>query len=224
MQFKIPLKYTDLNLGQLMTLHTETDKYKRVSACSNVTLEQLREAKLKDVQKADEYLKTILSEERGRHLTRIKINGESYGFIPDWSSFSLGEWIDIEEYCEDFWNNAHKVASILYRPIDRQQGDAYTIKPYTAKEDSEIFKEMPADIFGGCMLFFSTTRNELLSTMKSYLMEGVEHQMHLLRSGDGIPSSTLSQEKTSSRWTQFLTYLSELFSHILPSRKTLTIK
>jgi hypothetical protein len=224
MQFKIPLKYSDLNLGQLMTLHTESDPYKRVSACSDVTLEQLREARLKDVQRADEYLKTILSEERGKHLKKIKVKGEQYGFIPNWSEFSLGEWIDIEEYCGDFWNNAHKVASILYRPIVRSQGDVYTIEKYTTKEDAEIFKEMPADIFGGCMLFFSTSRRELLSTMKSSLMEGIDHQIHLLRSGIGMPSSTPYQVRMSSKWMRFLTYLSGLLSPILPSKKTLTIK
>lgn len=207
MEFKVPMKYADLNLGQLIIIHTEDDPYKRVAACANVTLDELRGLPMGTVNKADEHLKWIAEMESGRHLKTIELNGVNYGFIPDWNELSLGEWIDIEQYCSDFWVNAHKVASILYRPIDRKQGDIYTIKKYTAKENAEVFKLMPAELFGGLMIFFLNSRNQLLSTLKSSLLSEVKRLTNSAINGGGIPSFTASQVKTYSRWTKLRGYL-----------------
>ena len=63
MTFKVPLKYADLTLGQLMTLQTEEDRFKRVASCADVTIEELRTAPMSDVIQADEHLKRIADEE-----------------------------------------------------------------------------------------------------------------------------------------------------------------
>ncbi len=221
MQFRVPLLYTDLTLGQLATIHTEDDPIKRVAACANISIEQLRKQPKKVVTEADKHLKKIAQMETGKHQTIIELNGEEYGFINDWSAFSLGEWIDVEEYAKDFWNNAHKIASILYRPIDRRQGDVYTIKPYTAKEDSEIFREMSAEIFGGCMLFFSTSRKRLLSTLQSSLVKGAERVMNSQSDGLGILPSTPYQGSRFLRWTKYLKSQLRSFLRTSLSSKTL---
>ena len=220
MTFQVPLKYADLTLGQLMTLQTEEDKFKRVASCANITIEELRKASMSEVIEADKHLKRIADEETGRHLKVIELNGQQYGFIPNWQEFSLGEWIDIEEYSADFWNNADKIMSILYRPLLRQQGDAHTIEKYTAKEDSEAFKQIPADLFGGCILFFLNSRRELLLTIQSSLMAMAQSLTPSLSNGDGIPASTPSQKKTSNKWTLLLRRVSALFSHTSPTSKT----
>lgn len=222
MTFQVPLKYADLNLGQLMTLQTEEDRFKRVASCANVTIEELRDAPMSDVIKADEHLKRIAEEETGRHLKVIELNGQQYGFIPNWQEFSLGEWIDIEEYSGDFWNNAHKIMSILYRPLVRRQGDVHTIEKYTAKEDSEAFKLLPADLFGGCILFFLNSRRTLLHTMKSSLMKVAESLTNSAVNGDGIQVSIPSQEKTFKGWTRLLRRVWGLFSRTSHSSKTCT--
>lgn len=224
MEFKVPLKYQDLTLRQLIVLETETDVLKRVSACANISIDKLRQSPMSEVQKANKHLTEIAQMESGKHMKVIELGGVEYGFIPDWNEFSLGEWIDLENYCEDFWNNALKIASILYRPIDRRQGDKYTIKPYTTKEDVEVFNEMSAEIFGGCLLFFSNTRKKYRNILKSSLIQEMEKQMSSLINGDGILSSTTSQERTSSRWTKLVSYLSGLYSRILPTSKTLNTK
>ena len=223
MTFKVPLKYADLTLGQLMTLQTEEDRFKRVAACADITIEELRKAPMSEVTQADEHLKRIAEEESGRHLKVIELSGQQYGFIPNWQEFSLGEWIDIEEYSGDFWNNAHKIMSILYRPLLRRQGDAHTIEKYTAKEDSEVFKLLPADLFGGCILFFLSSRTKLLHTMKSSLMQTAENLTLSALNGDGILASTPSQGKALTTWTRLLRKVSGLFSHTLPISKTSTI-
>ena len=177
---------------------------------------------MQEVTQADEHLKRIANEETGRHLKVIELNGQQYGFIPNWQEFSLGEWIDIEEYSGDFWENAHKIMSILYRPIVRRQGDVHTIEKYTAKEDSEVIKQLPADLFGGCILFFLNSRTKLLNTMKSSLLKAAETLTNSAINGDGIPASTLLQGKTSTVWTRLQRRVLGLFSRTSPSLKTST--
>ena len=223
MTFKVPLKYADLTLGQLMTLQTEENRFKRVAACADITIEELRNVPMSEVTQADEHLKRIAEEESGRHLKVIELNGQQYGFIPNWKEFSLGEWIDIEEYSGDFWNNAHKIMSILYRPILRRQGDVHTIEKYTSKEDSEVFKLLPADLFGGCILFFFGSRTKLLHTMKSSLLQTAESLTNSVINGDGILVSTPSQGSPLTIWTRLRRGVSVLFSHTLPISKTSTI-
>ena len=220
MTFKVPLKYADLTLGQLMTLQTEEDRFKRVAACADISLEELRAVPMAEVTQADEHLKRIAEEESGRHLKVIELSGQQYGFIPNWQEFSLGEWIDIEEYSNDFWNNAHKIMSILYRPLLRRQGDVHTIEKYTAKEDSEVFKLLPADLFGGCILFFLSSRTKLLHTMKSSLLQTAESLTNSAINGDGILVSTPSQGKASTIWTRLQRRVWGLFSRISPISKT----
>ncbi len=222
MTFKVPLKYADLTLGQLITLQTEEDRFKRVAACADVTIEELRDAPMAEVTQADEHLKRIAEEETGRHFKVIELEGKEYGFIPNWQEFSLGEWIDIEEYSKDFWNNAHKIMSILYRPILRKQGEAHTIEKYTSKEDSEVFRQLPADLFGGCILFFLSSRRTLLHTMKSSLLKEADRLTNSAINGDGIPAYTPSQGKIYKGWTQLQRRVWGLFSHILPTSKTST--
>tara|TARA_R110000787_G_scaffold149633_1_gene263564 strand:- start:496 stop:1170 length:675 start_codon:yes stop_codon:yes gene_type:complete len=222
MQFTVPLKYADLTLGQLIILQTEDNRFTRVAACANITVEELRAVPISDVIQADEHLKRIADEESGRHLRVIELEGKQYGFIPNWKEFSLGEWIDIEEYSADFWNNAHKIMSILYRPLLRQHGEAHTIEKYTALEDAEVFKKLPADLFGGCILFFLNSKIKLLTTIQSSLMVMGESLTNSLQNGGGTLASTPSQAKTLKGWKRLQKEVSGLFSRTLRSLKTST--
>lgn len=220
MQFKVPKTYSDLTLGQLMMLNTQADSVQRVGYCTNISKEDLRKIPAKEIAKADAHLMKIKEQEIGKHFKTIKVADKEFGFIPDWNEFSLGEWIDVEEYCKDFWSNAHKIVSILYRPIERSAKDVYTIKPYTAKEDAEIFKQLPADVFGGCMVFFSHTRSRLLNTLKLSLMKVAREAISSANDGGGIHSYTPSQTNSYSKLTQLQRWGQKLFSRTSHFSKT----
>jgi hypothetical protein len=220
MQFKVPKTYSDLTLGQLMMLNTEIDATKRVAYCTDTSKEDLRKMPAKEIAKADEHLMKIKDEEIGRHFKTITLDGKEYGFIPDWNEFSLGEWIDIEEYCKDFWGNAHKILAVLYREVHRSQGEAYTIKPYTAKEETEVFKQLPARVFGGSMVFFFTSRRRLLNTLQQSLVEVSRVTINSLKYGDGTPSYITLQMRSYSRFTRLRSWVQRLFSRTLRFSKT----
>lgn len=219
MALHLPSCFADLTLYQLAALETLQDPIKRVEACCAPN-DDVRAEPLSVLTEANEHLSLLQQAETRKHLKVITIDGVEYGFIPDWEAFTTGEWIDLETYVEDFWANAHKVMSVLYRPIERRSGEIYTIAPYSAKEPSEAFKELPADLFAGAMLFFSTSRRELLTTTRSSLLEIATEAMSSVKNGDGIPSYTDSQTKTSSKWTRLRHYLMGSSSHTSHSLKT----
>lgn len=219
MEFAVPLTYSDLTLRQLQALHSLQDPHERVASCCNLTTEQLRKQPLTEILAADAHLRSIADDESGKHHRIIELHGKTYGFIPDWHQFTLGEWIDLEEYCSDIVPNAHKVASVLYREIDRRHGDKYTIKEYTATEDAEVFLDMPADVFGGMMLFFSTSRSRLLSNMRQSLTKTAAQALNSAVNGVGILPSTRWQTKMYYAWTRLHRYLMAWRLRISPSSR-----
>lgn len=219
MEIKLPPSFSDLTLKQLTTLETETDILKRISACSGLTADELRVAPMNLLNEADKHLKTIQGQEVRRHLEVIKLDGVEYGFIPDWDEFTAGEWIDLEDLTADFWGNVFKIMAILYRPITTKWGDSYEIESYTAKENPVPFMRMSADIFAGAMLFFSSSRNELLNTTQFSLMQIAKIATNLPNDGDGTQHFTDLPKRTFSKWTRLRGLLSGISSHIFRSLK-----
>ena len=62
---------------------------------------------------------------------------KKYGFIPNLSEVTIGEYIDIEGYCKKAYDNIHKIMSILYRPIVKETKTRYSVENYNPSEDLE---------------------------------------------------------------------------------------
>ena len=202
MELRLPHRWSDLTLGELQVMMTSENQLERISICTGQSVGKLRTMPQKLIEAATAHLDKLLNQETARFEKVVEMGGKRFGFVPDWDAFTAGEWIDLENYLEDFWKNAHKVMSVLFREVTYELGEKYEVKKYTAKEDASIFEEMPADLVSGTLLFFWTTRNELLLDMKSSLLEVAGAAIRSAKSGGGITSSTPSQAKTSSRWTR----------------------
>ena len=216
MELRLPHKWSDLTLGELQVFMTSENELEKISICSGKSVDQLRQYPQKLIEAASAHLEQLMNQETARFEKVVQMDGKRYGFIPDWDAFTAGEWIDLETYLQDFWKNADKVVSILYREITYQFGDRYEVKKYTAKEDASVFEEMPADLVSGMLLFFWTTRNELLLDMKSSLLEVAAKAIQSAKNGAGITSSTPSRGKTSSRWTRLQNSLFKSYSNTSP--------
>lgn len=214
MELRLPHRWSDLTLGELQVMMTSENQLERISICTGQSVDKLRTMPQKLIEAATAHLDKLLTQETARFEKVVEMGGKRFGFVPDWDAFTAGEWIDLETYLEDFWKNAHKVMAVLFREVTYELGAKYEVKKYTAKEDASIFEEMPADLVSGTLLFFWTTRNELLLDMKSSLLEVAGAAIRSAKSGDGITSSTPSQEKTSSRWTRLRNYLFKSSSNI----------
>ena len=206
MKLRLPATFQDLTLRHLMTLETETDPVKRVHAVTGHSFADLRKMPHKLIVEANAHLDTLQANEVAQHKEIIELGGVEYGFVPDWDEFSAGEWIDMETYTADFWKTPHKAMSILYRPLERKWGERYSIKPYTAKEDADVFLDMPAPLVAGALLFFWSTEKKLLNALQSSLIQKTQEVTSLLQSGGGTLSSIPWLARTFSKWMRSRSY------------------
>jgi hypothetical protein len=110
--------------------------------------------------------------EKPQLVTKFKMKGVEYGFIPKLDDISLGEYIDLDAFLGD-WENMHRAMAVLYRPIENKYGDKYSIKDYEAG-DGEVMKDMPLDAVISSIIFFYHLGIDLSQAMMNYLEEQEE--------------------------------------------------
>jgi len=132
--------------------------------------------------------------EKPQLVTKFKMKGVEYGFIPKLDDISLGEYIDLDAFLGD-WENMHRAMAVLYRPIDTKYGDKYSIKDYVAG-DGEMMKDMPLDAVISSIIFFYHLGIDLSQAMMNYLEEQEEtslvQYLNSEQSGVGINQFTHS--------------------------------
>jgi len=100
----------------------------------------------------------------------FKLDNEEYGFIPNMSKLTTGEYIDLETYCKDPIINLHTIMSILYRKITFKRNEKYAIEPYDPDQfKEELFKDCPMDIALSSLGFFLNLGKRLAKISHNYL-------------------------------------------------------
>ena len=110
--------------------------------------------------------------EKPQLVTKFKMKGVEYGFVPKLDDISLGEYIDLDAFLGD-WDNMHRAMAVLYRPIENKYGDKYSIKDYEAG-DGEVMKDMPLEAVISSIIFFYHLGIDLSQAMMNYLEEQEE--------------------------------------------------
>lgn len=100
-------------------------------------------------------------------VTKFKMKGKQYGFIPKLEDMTFGEYIDLDTFMGD-WDNMHRAMNVLYRPVTDQYGDKYAIEDYKV-DNAEQMKDMPMNAVLGSILFFYNLGMDLSRTMLNSL-------------------------------------------------------
>jgi hypothetical protein len=147
-------------------------------------------------------------------IRTFKLEGVKMGFIPKLDDMSLGEYIDLESYFGD-WENMHKAMAILYRVINFEKGEKYTVAPYDANEEiQELMKLMPLSVVMSCMVFFYRLGMELTKATSNYILKALKQEKDttsplreaLEKSGVGINQFTDSLKAMSEDLTKLQPY------------------
>lgn len=108
----------------------------------------------------------------------IEIDGVEYGFHPDLSDITLGEYADLETMIKNgVEDNLPEIMAVLYRPITERKGEHYKIQAYDGeiRLRAEEMQQMKAeDVQGALVFFWSFVREVLLKILPSYLMAQTE--------------------------------------------------
>tara|TARA_R100000458_G_scaffold55931_1_gene60357 strand:- start:2514 stop:3143 length:630 start_codon:yes stop_codon:yes gene_type:complete len=155
----------------VMSLLDEDDEeleqmIKLVHLITGIPKKDINSLNVNQINELKEEIDKLVSSDMNKELKHIiKIDDVEYGFNPNISEMSIGEFADIEHYLkEDIHKNLHKVLSVLYRPIKNKQGDKYSIIDYKPDKDrQELFlNRLKVGDFSGASAFFLTLGKELL--------------------------------------------------------------
>tara|TARA_R100001530_G_scaffold134727_1_gene110180 strand:+ start:1232 stop:1852 length:621 start_codon:yes stop_codon:yes gene_type:complete len=123
-------------------------------------------------------LLSSLPEDELKHI--IKLNDVEYGFHPKLSEITMGEWVDIDNYISNgFEDNLHKIMAILYRPIILKKGNKYQIEPYEPNEERQklFLDNLMVGDFYGVSVFFSDLGRELLTISLKSSIQNLKSQI-----------------------------------------------
>ena len=136
-------------------------------------IERLEVKSLNKIIKTLNFLSTDIPENQELEK-KVEWNGKKYGFIPNLSEITTGEYIDIEQHCKEGEKNLHKIMSILYRPIVKETKNRYSIKHYKPSEDlEEEFLDFPILPSMSALSFFFHLGRTLPDALGRYLKKEI---------------------------------------------------
>lgn len=173
---------------------------KMVQIFCGIDLKDVASIKRKDVATITSNLGELFNSNH-KFISRFKIGGAEFGFIPNLDDMTQGEYIDLDSYITD-WDEMHKAMAVLYRPITNKIGDRYQIEEYKGSITySDVMRHAPLDVVLGAVVFFYHLGNELLKSILNYLEEkqmkmGIASKRNLEKDGDGTLHSMLLLRET----------------------------
>tara|TARA_R110002020_G_scaffold111927_4_gene258057 strand:- start:411 stop:1001 length:591 start_codon:yes stop_codon:yes gene_type:complete len=134
--------------------------------------ELMERMEYKDINKIAKELRFLMKETPNTDelVKKVEWNGVKYGFIPNLSEITMGEYIDIEEHCKEAQKNIHKIMSVLYRPIVKETKTRYSIEPYDPSEElDKEFLDFPILPSMSALSFFFHLGKKLPIALVKYL-------------------------------------------------------
>ena len=202
LSLNVPTELNELTLGQYQKfIKVQKDNgdgiflaQKMIEIFCGIDLQDTFKIKINDINEIVAILNDLL-EIKPELIPRFNLDDKEYGFIPVLEDISLGEYIDIETYMQN-WDDMHKAMSVLYRPIKQKHKDKYNIIDYEAIE-TDVMKEMPLDVVFSSVVFFYNLGIELSSNMMDYLTDQElsnlsADKISSLKDGGGIQAFTNS--------------------------------
>ena len=178
-QVIVPTDWKDITIAeyqrylQLANTRRKTKDDEIIAMFCKVDKDLIKKVKLKDKKVlVDKINKFVNSKNETSLEKRIKFKGKKYGFIPNLSKITTGEFVDIEEYGKDININLHRIMSVLYREVDRESGKYYSVKPYDPDElEIDKFKDLPMSTTLSAIDFFFLLGKNLLVDLNNYSTE-----------------------------------------------------
>ena len=179
-QFKLISNWEDVTLEKWLKLieFTKGTKAKEaeetIAALSNIPKQLIKELSLQDVAIIMSRIAELQQEQNSSLKRIIEIDGVEYGFHPDLSEITLGEFADIETFIKnDIEKNLPELMAVLYRPIKEKKNDIYIIEAYDGNISirAEEMKKMSAEQVQSSLVFFWSLGKILFEIMPLYLME-----------------------------------------------------
>ena len=162
---------------------------KMIEIFCGITLKQVLMIKAKDIEVIVADISKLFETKDSKFIDRFSYNNQEFGFVPELSEMTFGEYVDLDNYLAD-WQLMHKAMGVLFRPITFKKKNQYLIEEYETA-DKYNMKQMTLDVVFGSLVFFYHLRNELQKHILNYLANQTEVPISQelrtsLRNGAGI--------------------------------------
>ena len=145
-----------------------------IAALSTIPKQLVKELPLSDVVVIMSKIAELQQKQNSSLKRIIEIDGIEYGFHPDLSEITLGEFADIETFIKnDIEKHLPELMAVLYRPIKEKKNDVYIIEAYDGNISirAEEMKKMSAEQVQSALRFFFALGTMLSKILPLYLME-----------------------------------------------------
>ena len=150
----LPTSWAEINIKtfQEMSLIDDKDKLLKtielISVLSDKDPEEIKQYNAIDLEKILNTIQWTNQSPTNEYKTHLVIEEKNY-YLVKLSTLSLGEWVDLDTWCEDSINNLHKIFALLYR----EEGEGYDANNLR----SELFldKLMIEDVYGTLIFFLA---------------------------------------------------------------------
>lgn len=202
---RIPNNWSDITIGQFqeLALIKSDDAIAqiadRIAVLCETDPEEIRNLPLRQFYDISNKLEFVKEKIPTDWKMTFEWQGRKYGFIPDLTFVSTGEWLDAEAFKSDVNENLHNYAALLWRPIVSEDGDNYEIAPHTTagfSNRAKIFKQLPITYIQGGLVFFLTFSATCIDHIQASLVK--EHQMDQIPKKKKVQKVTKKSKKGSS--------------------------
>jgi len=199
-EVKIPEYITIGKYQQMNKLESLSELDRIVKVISVVTGLDSKEVRTWDLDSLQTVSSAVgeIVERKGEFHAVLEFGDQLYGYST-LTNFTLGEYIDLEEYLKDPTGNLHKIAALLYRPVTKHNFDKisflvknsikiannavenvfdhYKLEVYDSEvveKRHEMFKQFPVHIVLGALAFFFAVGSQYLKSIASSETETVD--------------------------------------------------
>ena len=199
MKITLPENISDITLSQYQRLEelntklTEEeitlDEYnkRKINLFSGIPYRKIDNVAMKDLSDVMTQINKALNED-AEFVSRFKMNGIEYGFIPNFDNITTAEYVDLSKYNLES-ETLHNLMAILFRPITKDSLGNYDIETYKGTaEHANTMKQTPLNIVNGAVSFFFHLSSELEVSIQKYTKEVLRKelkQQNILKNGIG---------------------------------------
>jgi len=163
-------QYRDLSNIDLTQAETEWLS-QAISILCNIDAEVVAKLTINELDKIGKVINKLTDSDQNNQELQKKMDykGKRYGFHPNLSKLTVGEFADLESYCNGgYFENLNEIIGILYRPIVIEGGEFYTIEDYDAVVLDNYWDDLKMDVVLGATNFFLSTAETLTNDLVSY--------------------------------------------------------
>lgn len=190
--YSLPATYKEITLRTFIAWHKAKNDAQKVMAITGKPFNEVKMLRLETIKFIVDTFNEVLALSTALHVKIIKQkDGKEYGFIPELTSMTYGEFVDIASNQKTIWGNKDKVdytnlpklMSIFYRPITERIKDKYRIAKYDSENvhHTEDILNMSMDKVNGALLFFWHTRRKLQRDSPRFLAEMLKKEVTELK-------------------------------------------